>query len=179
MQAFKETDEIELRVSGIFTPKLNEISQDLTQFFNEAYVSYMLGDVLFDLDRSPLADSITKDVFRSSYFAIHQLNTRPGTFEFYLDVFKAVFGEDVVVEFSIPGPGKLQINIEAITIVENYLMARRIENGGYVYYNLVTQDGDFIMAQVADGPKTQSEVDAIMIELVPQGIWVNTTLVIS
>lgn len=179
MQAFRQNDEIEFRVSGIFTDKINEIGADLKSFFDGAYTSYVLGDILFDLDRSPLADSISKDVFRSSYYAIHQLYTRPGTFEFYLDVFRAVFGPDVVVEFTILGPGKLQINIEAISIVENFLQARRIEDGAYVYYDLVTQDGDFIVAQVAEGTKTQSEVDAIMIELVPIGIWVQTSLVIS
>src|SRR5690606_40936008 len=102
MQAFKETDEKEEKVVATAFPVLDLISNDRTDFFDGAYEAFPLGDVLFDLNRDPLAGVVTREIFRSSFFAIHQLFTRPGTFEFYLDVFRAVWGDGVEVEFSIP-----------------------------------------------------------------------------
>lgn len=179
MQKFKENDALESKVLEILRPFLNILEGERIQFFNEAYTSYPLGDVLFDLDASPLAGSISKAVFRTSYFAIHDLFTRPGTFEFYLEVFKAIFGDDVEIEFEVPEPGKLHINVQALTIIQDFLVARSIVSGAYVYDDLVTHEGDNIVAQVTQGPKTQSEMDAIMIEIKPQGIWVETSLVIT
>lgn len=179
MQDFNSNDDLEKRIRNLIVPILSVYNSEKTVFFDEAYESYRLGDILYDLDASPLAGNISKDIFRTSYFAIHQLYTRPGTFEFYLDVFRALFGDDVDVEFVIPAPGKLLINIDVLSIQLVNLQARRIEDGAYVYYDLVTETGDNIVAQVTQGPRTQSEIDAIMIELKPQGIWVETTLVIS
>lgn len=179
MQSFNQNDEIEKKVVDVLLPYMEQISDEKDLFFDEAYECYKLGDVLFDLDRSPLADAIQKDFFRTGFYAIHQLFTRPGTFEFYLDVFRAIFGSDVVVEFDIPSPGILNINIEVLELALDLLQARRIEGGIYVYYDLITEGGDNIVAQVPRGPKTQSAIDAVMVELVPQGISVNTTLVIA
>src|SRR5690606_13222941 len=91
----------------------------------------------------PLVGVITRETFRSSFFAIHQLFTRPGTFEFYLDVFRAVWGDDVEVEFSIPQSGVLQINIEALDVQLSIAAARRIVNNSYVYDEIILQGGDY------------------------------------
>ena len=179
MQKFNPNDPIEQKVIDSFLPYLEEISDDKDLFFDEAYQCFRLGDVLFDLDRSPLANAIQKDFFRSSFFAIHDLFTRPSTFDFYMEVFFAIFGENVEVEFVIPSPGVLNINIEVLNLSLDVLQARQVESGQYVFYDLLTSDGDTLVAQVPTGPKTQSAIDAIMIELNAQGIFVTTTLVIS
>lgn len=180
MQAFKETDEKEEKVVATAFPVLDLISNNRTDFFDGAYEAFPLGDVLFDLDRDPLVGVVTREIFRSSFFAIHQLFTRPGTFEFYLDVFRAVWGDDVEVEFSIPQPGVLQINIQALDVQLNIAMARRIVNNSYVYDEIILQggdyDGDNLAFQGTQGIKTQNETDTLMFELHPAGVFVQTTL---
>ena len=180
MQAFKETDEKEEKVVATAFPVLDLISNDRTDFFDGAYEAFPLGDVLFDLDRDPLVGVITRETFRSSFFAIHQLFTRPGTFEFYLDVFRAVWGDDVEVEFSIPQPGVLQINIHALDVQLNIAVARRIVNNSYVYDEIMLQggdyDGDTLAFQGTQGIKTQNETDALISELHPAGVFVQATL---
>lgn len=178
MQYFKETDDKEKKVFEIFRTVLQQGMFERENFYQGAYEAYPLGDVLFNLDRSPLAQAISLQVFRSSFFAIHRLFTRPGTFDFYLDVFKAIFGGDVDIEFVVPGPGHLQINIEVLNQATEKLMAREIVGGAYEYIEIVDHDGDNIMVQVARGPKTQSEIDAIMSEIKPHGIFVETNLVV-
>lgn len=179
MKKFSPNDEVESKVIEVLKPLLDTLEADRIDFFEGAYTSYPLGNVLYDLDASPLAGSISREVFRTSYFAIHDLFTRPGTFDFYIEVFKAIFGDDVELEFEIPAPGKLNINVQALTIIQDRLIARSIVSGAYVYDEIVDHEGDFLVAQVTQGPKTQSEIDAIMIEIKPQGIWVETSLVIT
>ena len=179
MQAFKETDEIEKKVRDILLPLLTVTSNEKTEMYNGAYTAYPLGDVLYDLMRSPLARNMSKESFRTSFFAIHELFTRPGTFEFYMDVFRAVFGDDVDVEFTVPAPGKLLINVEALDIVNDLFMARSIVDNQYVQDEVIDEVGDNIVFQGTQGLKTQREVEALIYELYPAGLWVQTTLVIT
>lgn len=179
MQAFNANDELETRVRNIVLPTLNRMSAEKTAFFNGAYTSYSLGDVLYDLRRGPLAGAISKEVYRTSFFAVYELFTRPGTFEFYLSVFRAIFGDQVDVSFNVPAPGKLEINVEALNVILYDILGREIVDNEYVYTEVIDHDGNNIAGQGTMGPKTQSEMDAIMIEIVPQGIWVETTLIIS
>lgn len=179
MKAFKETDLVEKKVRDIALPLLNILSGDRTQFFNEGYVAYPLGDVLFDLRRDPLAGVITKEVYRISFPAIHDLFTRSGTFEFYMDVFRSIWGENVEVVFTIPSPGVLQINVEALDSQTELFMARRVENDVYFFDEVMDHEGDNLVFQGTQGIKTQGEIDALINELHPAGVYVETTLVIE
>lgn len=179
MQSFKATDAAEKKFQDIAMPLLDAISLDRSAFVAGAYTCWILGDVLYVLKASPMAGVITQDAFRMGFYAIHDMFTRPGTFEFYLKVFRAIFGDSVEVTFTRPAPGKLEINVESLDIVQEPLMARRIVNNAYVYEALETSGGEEILFQGTQGIKNQSEMDALMRELYPAGVWVETTLIIT
>jgi hypothetical protein len=176
LQAFKENDLVERKVRDAFLPLLDQLGIDRDSFYEGAYESYVLGDVIYTLKSSPLAGPISQDIFRQSFFAIHDFFTFPGTFEFYLKVFRAVWGADVGVEFQIPAPGKLIINVQALTLQVDDLLARRIVNNAYVYDEILDHAGNNIGLQGRMGIKTQSEADALIKELYPAGLWVELNL---
>ncbi len=176
MQNFKDTDDKEAKIRDAALPFLEGLGVERDAFLAGAFTCFVLGDVLFELKISPLADSIPQDAFRASFYAIHNLFTRPGTFEFYLDVFRAIFGASVDVEFVIPEPGHLQINIESLSVLQEDFLARRIVNNVYVFDEVVDEDGDNIAFQEALGIKTQSEIDALVAELYPAGLIVEADL---
>lgn len=178
LQAFKETDETEGKVRDAILPFSELRDSELDEFFVGAFTCFVLGDVLY-LTGHPMSGVIPQDVFRMSFPEIHQLFTRPGTFEFYLDVFRAVWGEDVVVEFTVPDPGKLLINIESLAVVEYIALAREIIDNVYVFHELVDHVGDNLIFQGSQGLKTQEEAEALVNEFRPAGIWTETTLSIS
>lgn len=178
MQPFKANDQTEQKLTAAAGGVLDRISSDRSDLLHGAFQCFKLGEVLFDLDRDPLAGVITRETYRSSFFAIHDLFTRPGTFEFYLEVFRAIWGPEVEVEFTVPGPGRLQINIQALTIITEPFLQRRIVDNQYVFEEVTDHDGDPILFQVTQGIKTQSETDALMFELQTGGVFVETTLVI-
>jgi hypothetical protein len=176
MQSFKETDEIERRMVEAGTPLLDLLSSDRTEFYNGAFQAFPLGDIFINLNNAPLARAIPPEAFRKSFFAIFQLFTRPGTFEYYLTVFRAIFGDGVDVAFAIPAPGQLEINIETLTESLDTFTARTIIDNAYVYDQVIDHDSDFIVFQGTQGLKTQDEIDKLMKELQPAGVYVEADL---
>lgn len=176
---FKETDEKELKVDAAFSPLLELLSSDRSTMYDEVFEAYPLGDVFVALNNSPLARAIPPAAFRKAFFAIHELFTRPGTFEFYLSVFRAIFGEDVEVEFVVPAPGKLEINITSLNELLETFSARSIVDNTYIYDDVIDHSGNFIAFQGTQGIKTQQEIDVLMKELQPAGIFVTTELTVT
>lgn len=165
-------------VAQVMIPTIQSLGVDHDTFFDEAFASYLLGDVLWNLDRDPLVGVVTKEVFRSSFPAIHELFTRPGTFEFYLSVFRKIFSADVDIEFEIPGPGQLVINVSAITYENFGILTREIVDDVYVYSNLVTSDlNEPIVGQGVVGIKTQAEMEGLISEISAYGVYTEINLV--
>src|SRR5690606_25522716 len=97
-------------------------------------------------------------------------------YEFYLEVFRPIWGDDVVVEFVNDDPGVLLINITAgATSLDNFA-AREIISGVYEYTDIIDHDDNEIMFQVLKAIKNQRELDSLINELSPVGIIVDATL---
>lgn len=177
LQPFKETDLLEPKFRDALLPTLETLGDSHDDFWNGADTAANLGDVLFALDRDPMANGVlTPEVYRKAFWAIHQIFTRPGTFEFYLEVFRAIWGDDVEVVFTVPLPGVLQIGIGEITLADFDLAFREIVSDVYVYSNAVTEAGEQIIVRDTLGTKNQSEVNALMQEISPDGIFATATL---
>ncbi len=178
LQAFKGNDTLEARVTAALIDMLEVVDGVRDQFFDNAYTAQPLGDVLAATGE-PIASAIPLEVFRASFPEIHQLYTRPGTFEFYLELFRKIWGESVTVEFTVSAPGKLKIEIDALSIQLNLALARVIEENVYVNYEIVDEDGDNLIFQGTQGLQTLRQAQSIINELCPAGIWREVVLSIS
>lgn len=179
MQRFKENDATEPEVYNLLLPMLETIGLDRDTFLEDAYLTHGLGGAIFDLAMDPISDVVTRDVYVEGYPAIHELFTRPGTFEFYLSVFRKIFADDVDVQFEIPGPGQLNIVVSAVTYQTFNLTAREIVDDVYVYSKLVTSDlNEYIMTQGVKGIKTQEEISGLLTEISAYGVFTTVELVI-
>lgn len=179
VQFFKENDTDEKLFYQITSPTMDVIETQLNEFFAEAYACFILGDILYETGASTISSAMTKDIFRTSFFALFDSFVECGSLESYMTIFRAIFGEDVSVIFGIPSPGHLTINIAALNITEEPFIMRRIVDNRYQYDDLLDSDDEPIMSQVTKGIKTQQDIDILMPELTPAGILVETTLVIS
>jgi hypothetical protein len=178
-QKFKG-DELELKMELVASPIMDSIETQLDDFFTDAYTAMPLGDVIFESNRSPLANAIIQDIFRSSFPEIFTAFTVAGTFESYITVFEKIFGADVDITFTVPAAGKLTISILADEVVLSQFVARTIENNAYVYSPMITQDGvDNIVFQTIKGFKTQYELEQMLYEMVPAGIFTEISLSIA
>ncbi len=204
MQKFKG-DDVENKYIAVGEPVFDALSAEKDAFEEGAYFSGPLGDILWTDERAPLAQTIKQDIFRDAFQEIFVQYQYAGTFESYLAIFRQIFGPQVDVMFTVPDPGKLTIVIVAqgftiddiiddvgdslIDDVSDHLVSktknaidfylaivRQFEGDVLVNYELIDSDGDNIIFQYAKGFKTQYELEQMLFEFVPAGIFTTVTL---
>jgi len=173
---FYKGDENEQLMYDIGAEILAQISLGLQDFYNDCYNTFDLGALIYDNNRSPLSNAIPRQVFLESFNQIFQSFRVAGSFESYLDIFFKIFGDDVDVTLTVPGPGQLQIDILADEVILRNFVARRIEENVYEFDRVVTQDGDQIVFQTIKGFKSQYELEQMLFEFVPAGVYTEITL---
>lgn len=176
MAQFFKGDDIEKQYYNSGKPAFDSTSAQLDAFAAGAYSTGPLGDMIYETDRAPLTTAISQDIFRVAFQQIFAAFAVPGTFESYLTVFRAVFGPDVQVTFTVPGPGKLTIAIIATDLDISNFDARYIVGSSYVFYDMVTQAGDNIVFQTVHGFQSQYDLEQMLFEMVPAPISTTITL---
>lgn len=180
VKLFKPNDVRDQKFNAIFDDLFNEINADYDTFFNQGYSSYLLADIIWDNKLDPVTNVLTREVYQTSFNAIHKLFTRPATFEFFIDVFRAMWGADVTVIFTIIKPGQLKIEILGSTPEYNEILYREVVGGSsYIYDEIITQDGDSLTAQESAGPQTIEDLLMIMSELGANGIYYSPLVLIT
>lgn len=178
MQYFKG-DETEVKFYSVGQPILDSVSQQRQAFFDGAYSSFVLGELLYDLKLAPLTTAIPRSIFRESFATVFDAFLEAGSFESYLTVFRNIFGNGVGVVFTVPAPGKLTIAITASAVELSKFIARYISSNAYVFDHVVTQDSDNIVFQSLKGFQTQYELEQMLREMVPAGIFTTISLTLT
>lgn len=81
--------------------------------------------------------------------------------------------------FTVPAVGRLQIDIVADSVVLENFISRDIVDDAYVYDTMITQGGDNIVFQSVKGYETQEELEQMLFEMVPDGIFAEITLTLG
>lgn len=178
MQLFKG-DENELKMIAVTEPLLINLSQSKDLFLEGAYEAAPLGDLISTHDLSPLAKAIPLSIFRESFKEIFEAFTKVGTFESYLTVFRKIFGSGVTVVFTVPAPGKLGIAITTTGVELTNFITRYIQDNAYIFDNIVDDVDDQIVFQTVKGFQSQYELQTMLFEMVPAGIFTNISLTIG
>jgi len=179
MPEFFKGDDLENKYFNVGSNLFDQIETEKTSFFNDCYENKLLGEIIHKSKIAPLSNAIPLDVFKDSFNAIFNIFLEAGSFEGYLTVFKAIFGPDVDVTFTVPAPGKLGIVIEAQGLLTFNLAARKIVSDAYVFEPLVDHNDNNIVVNFIRGLSSQSEVEIMLNELVPQGVWTDIDLTIG
>lgn len=178
MQYYKG-DELEKKVDEVFAGTTDGQSAQLDLFFADVYNCQAFGDIINDNDLSPLANAIKKEIFRETFNEIFNAFIEVGTGEAYLTVFRKVFGEEVTVNFTVPAPGKLEIEILADGIVLNDMLAAQIINNDYVYTEITDHEGTNIALQTVKGFQSQYELEKMLFEMVVGGVYTTISLTLG
>lgn len=169
MEFFKG-DETEQKIVAAGSPVLAAISLSLDEFFDGAYGAAPLGGIIFDDEMVAVAKAMARDVFIRSFKELFDSWTAAGTFDSYILLFKKIFGDDSSIEFEVPGPGLLNINIIAGEFDENLFVAREIVDNEYVYSEIVDDEGDNIVFTTVHGVESQHDLEKILFTVTPVGI---------
>jgi len=176
---FYKGDAEELKYYNSGKTVMDAMSVAKNEFFNGAFSCFSLGELIWDSNRSPLSKAIPRDIFRESFNAIFETFLEAGSLEGYITIFKKIFGEEVEVAFTIPSPGRLQIAIVATGTVLYDLVAREIIDNHYDYNELIDDELDNIAAQSLKGMESEYEIEQMLFELVPSGIFTEITLTLG
>jgi hypothetical protein len=186
---FFKGDATELKYYNSGVEISNQLSGQKDLFYEDAYACFILGELLYDNDYAPLARAIPRAIFRESFATVFEAFLTAGSFESYLTVFRNIFGDDVEVEFvadnlttppdPLLGAGRLQINIVAAGFQLSDFVAREIENDAYVFYDIVDDEDDEIVFQTVKGFESQYELEQMLFEMVPAGIFTEITLTVG
>lgn len=176
---FFKGDDTELKYFNSGNPIIQNLETGKDEFFDDAYACFALGEILYDSGRAPLANAIPRDIFRESFATIFGSFLEAGSFETYLEVFRNIFGNSVEVTFAVPAPGKLTIDIVASGLALFDLIGRTIQDDTYVIDEIVDYDGNNIVGQSIKGFETQYELEQMLFEMVPVGIYTQITLTVG
>lgn len=91
--------------------KMNNITLDMIAMYREIIGSRALGEVIFDNGLLDLGFDIDREFFIDHYEAIFSAMTNAITLETHRTLIHAILGDSVLVEFTIPKPGHLIVNI--------------------------------------------------------------------
>ena len=178
MQYFKG-DATELKYYNAGKEIADNLSLQKDTFFDEAYGCFVLGELLWDLDLSPLSRAMRRDIFRESFESIFDAFVVAGSFYSYITVFKKVFGDDVEINFTVPEPGKLEIEIIAAGTASFDFVARFLVDNEYTFETIIDDEGDTIVFQTIKGLESQYELEQMLFELVPAGIYTEISLTVG
>lgn len=178
VQYFKG-DETEKKFFEVANYFFNFLSSSRSDFYDQAYFCYDLGELLYNAKSAPLTNIIPIEVFKDLFAIIFDYFDEAGSAESYLVVFRAIFGDDVEVTFDVPAPGKLTIDIVAEGVEFSLFTVKEIIDGEYVYSDIVDTDGDNIIFKGIKGLGSQYEVEQMLYELVPAGIYTEISLTLG
>lgn len=179
MPQFFKGDAKELQMYNSAAPMAEALSLEKSLFFEDAYNCFELGSLLYDTGRAPLSNAIPRGIFREFFSTLFDAFLEAGTFESYLTVFRQIFGDEVEVTFTVPGPGQLNIDIVATGFELSRWVARSIVDNSYIYDPVVDHEGNNIVFQTIKGFQSQYELEQMLYEMVPAGIFTQISLTVG
>lgn len=174
-QSFKG-DAFELQMEASGRPAFDVCELALDAYLESGYTASDFLLMLYDEGRMPFSDRVPRDSFLS--FIKQAIPNFPvtGTFESYIFILQAIFGEGSGVLFELSDPGKIAILVNAASSVDFEAIAREFSNSQYSIYNLVTDDGDQIIFGGISGIDSEAELTQLLSELIPAGVVADITL---
>lgn len=169
VQNFKG-DNLELKFQSVGNPIFDLADSSLDDFYSEGFESTPFLLMLYDEGRMPFSNRIPREAFVD--FIKQALKRFPvtGIFETYLFVLRSLFGEMSEINFEIPSPGKLEIDINAIASTTFDFIGREFIDGSYTFFNIVDEDGNILQFRGIPGLSTEYELYLLFSEIMPAGI---------
>lgn len=169
-------DETELKYKNAGSPAYESISDALDEMMLGASTTDDFILMLYDDGRYPYSQRIKRDAFVN--FIRGALNNFPfiGSFDTYIFILREIFGPDTDLIFTVPGPGELEISVNASSDIVSEFIGREVSGGGYVFFNLSDDDGNDIVFKTLAGIETEAELNLLFAEIMPAGIFPTIAL---
>lgn len=173
VQYFKG-DETELKFYQAGAPLMDAISLDLTSFSEEAYAAADFLLMLYDEGRFPFSDRVPREAFVAFIMGCISNSNFIGTYESYIFLIQSIFGAQSTIFFDETDPGKLNLTVSTSSSLEFDFVVL----DGSTITTLLTADGETLSLFGIAGIENEAELNALLAEFVPAGIYPNIELVL-
>lgn len=130
-------DVFENKFINVWLSLWNQTLADLQNYYNLAYESQALGQIIFDNQLADIAKVISRDLFIKTYWQIFQEQTKNGTLDAHLYILYAIFGGEATIVVENPAPLHTIFHIATNSIA----LSQWTTTSGD---NMVTTSGDFL-----------------------------------
>lgn len=175
MQNFKG-DALELKMQDCANPAFDSVGSSLDDFYSNGETSAAFYLMLYDEGRMPFSDRIARNVFVDFITKALVNFLFMGTFESFIFILKGIFGEEALILFDVPAPGKLSIAVSSSSEIPFEAIGREVNEGVYSYFNLTTDSGELLVFRGISGIESQYELELLFAEILPAGIFLDISL---
>lgn len=130
-------DVFENKFISVWLTLWNQTLADLQNYYNLAYESQALGQIIFDNDLADIAKIISRDLFIKTYWQIFSEQTKNGTLDAHLYILYAIFGGDATIVVENPAPLHTIYHIATNSIELSQWTTTQGDN-------IVTTSGDYL-----------------------------------
>lgn len=148
----------------------------LDAFYADGYSANPFLLMLYDEGRMPFADRVPRDSFVEFFKEALERFPFTGTFEAYIFILEAIFGAGSGVLFEVPAAGKLNIAVNAATSLEFAWQTAEFVDGALVVSDMVDHIGNSIVFGGVAGIDSEYELELLLAEIIPAGIYAEVTL---
>lgn len=149
----------------------------LWRFNDEIETSVTMGYFIYDNNLSDLVPFFSRDYFAQNFTAIIDAFKIAGTFESYLIIIRSALGADTEINFEVPTPSHLIINIENPTGLFTWGAYTNNETVDVIPDQTQYPDG-LLTFQTSVAALTVSETTKLIELLTVNGIFVETNFII-
>lgn len=169
-------DATELKMQDVADPLLDLTDIALDEFYSDGFNANDFLLKMYDDGRMPFSERINRDAFVD--FIKDALINFPfiGTFEIYLTILKAVFGEETEIRFYVTTPGALSIDVAAVGNSIFQFVGREFVSGQFEFFDMIDSDGDLLVFRGIIGIETEYELNLLFSEMMPAGIVPSISL---
>lgn len=130
-------DIFENKFINVWLSLWNQTLADLQNYYNLAYESRGLGQIIFDNDLADIAKIISRDLFVKTYWQIFREQAKNGTIDAHLYILYSIFGGDATIMVENPAPLHTIFHIATNSIELNQWKTTQGDN-------MVTTAGDYL-----------------------------------
>ena len=162
-------DEIHRAVHDIaLTVKEQTELDELVIWISDAYKNHQLGQMLHESNSFELGAYLKEAFIREKYDLVVEAFAHLGTYEAYILLLKATFGEDITIVFTNPSAGVLNVTVDNYGVDGDNLTTQ-------VPDNLTTQVPENLVTRKIDSLLSPKEMELLLQQMVPEGIFATFT----
>lgn len=170
MTQFVDKSEDELKFWRIFNKVLSDTKVDITDYYETAYQSKALGEILYDQKLMPIYKTLEKSLFLKAFSEILEGEKTLGSYNAYLKILYAIFGKDAEITITKVSPAHIKIDIQAPIQVHYVWKVRKHPRV------IVTNEGKYLVFKKILAEVTSRDLLQILKSTTKAGTYIEFTL---